>query len=352
LLKVRLQKKPALLLAVTGLAALLLGWGLAWQRTEFYTAAELLAGGWGSQAGEFGRGETDLGPVEFCLDAQGTIYIVDGGNHRIQIFDHHGRWQRELLLPGGGPYGQLAVDAAGNLFAIDLAGEKILKLAPAGEVLDTYSLTDGGEEENRELYTIEDLQAGETGALYIQEAILYRYSVVYRLRRLDTRVGEWKLLHAVTIANTGEVKRESDAFPEQKVNSFAVNRSGDIYLESKAGDRVRQLDLLTRRGQSGPSCAVIMPGQEKILRVVAAGVDARGRVYLHANPGLAGALLYRVDRQPAATPQLPDLIISLPPATRQVKADRKGNLYLLQSEEAGIRIEKYTLRTGLRRRAD
>lgn len=350
MLTVRLQRKPVLLLVLVSSVVLVLYWGFAWQSTEFYSAAELLTGGWGERAGEFGRGESDPGPVEFCLDESGALYIVDGGNHRLQVYNRHGRRQRELLLPEGSSFSQLTVDEAGNLYTVDIGGEKIVKLSPSGEVLDNYRLGDGGETEKRELYTVEDLQAGEPGGLYVQEAILYRYSVVYRLRRLDTRVGEWKLLHAVTIDNAGGVKRDGDYPPERKVNSFAVNRHGDIYLESRAGERVRQLDLLSRRWSVGPGSLVVMPGQEKILRVTAAGADARGRVYLHVNPGLAGSLLCRIDRRQEAVPLLPDLIINLPPAVQRIRVDRKGNIFLLRTEAEGLTVEKYTIRIGLRRR--
>ncbi|MGI5839918.1 MAG: hypothetical protein ACOX8W_09695 [bacterium] len=351
MLTVRLLKKPAWILAAILTVALLLKQGLVWQRTEFYQAAKLLAGEWGEQKGEFARGEAGTGPAEFCLGEDGVLYILDSGNGRIQVYNQHGRRQQEVRLPEGGPFNLLAVDEKDDIFTLDIAGEKIVRLAPAGDVLDTYPLGDG-EEEKRELYTVEDIQTGEPGALYVQEAILYRYSVVYRLRRLDTRVGEWKMIHAVTIENTGGVQQEGGFPPEQKVNSFAVNRRGNIYLESKAGDRLRQLDLITRRGQAGQSSSVVLPGQEKILRIATAGVDARGRMYLHINPGAAVSLLCRVDQRPMAAPLLPDQIISLPPATQRVRVDRKGNLYLLRTGEEGVTMEKYILRSGFRRRGN
>lgn len=80
----------------------------------------------------FDLGKRGIGPGEFNLprDAavgkNGQIYIVDGGNFRVQIFDHDGKYRQSFGSVGKqlGNFArpkEIATDAAGNVYVVDAA---------------------------------------------------------------------------------------------------------------------------------------------------------------------------------------------------------------------------------------
>jgi hypothetical protein len=56
-------------------------------------------GDWVKQWGGPGRGTGEFDtPHSIAADAQGTIYVADRGNRRIQVFDHDGNFEREIKI--------------------------------------------------------------------------------------------------------------------------------------------------------------------------------------------------------------------------------------------------------------
>jgi len=72
-----------------------------------------------------GDGEFNL-PRDVEVDHQGNLYVIDGGNFRVQVFDRQGGFQRQVGSLGR-HYGQfarpkgVAVDAEGNIYVSDAA---------------------------------------------------------------------------------------------------------------------------------------------------------------------------------------------------------------------------------------
>ncbi len=90
-------------------------------------------GQWGKEGyepGEFDR------PYGLTVDKDGSFYVADFGNHRIQKFDAKGRLQYVYDKPGSGD-GEvdspiaLAVDDGGVLYVSDWGNNRIQKLLPA-----------------------------------------------------------------------------------------------------------------------------------------------------------------------------------------------------------------------------
>jgi sugar lactone lactonase YvrE len=100
------------------------------------------------------------------VDSQGTIYVADTQNHRIQVFDSTGQQGRTIGSQGNGlgdfyePRG-LAIDAQDNLYIADTWNARIVKMSPNGDWLRVWgtgavdmgdgrmaTITDGSEEEN------------------------------------------------------------------------------------------------------------------------------------------------------------------------------------------------------------
>ncbi len=94
-------------------------------------------GGGGAAAGEFQE------PVGIALDESGRIYVADTWNRRIQVFDSDfnplGQWHLRAWsgeAPANKPF--LTVNAAGQVFATDPEGYRVLVLSGEGELLAVF----------------------------------------------------------------------------------------------------------------------------------------------------------------------------------------------------------------------
>jgi len=72
-----------------------------------------------------GPGEFNL-PRDVAIGKNGQIYVVDGGNFRVQIFDRNGKYQQSFGSVGKQPGNfarpkEIASDAAGNVYVVDAA---------------------------------------------------------------------------------------------------------------------------------------------------------------------------------------------------------------------------------------
>ena len=98
-----------------------------------------LGRGVGSEAGQF------LYPLSLDVDAvDGRVYVLDAGNHRIQVFDLEGnyvtRWGRRGTDPGSFDFGEgarpeeftgsLTVDDKGAIYVADVGNRRIQKFVP------------------------------------------------------------------------------------------------------------------------------------------------------------------------------------------------------------------------------
>jgi DNA-binding beta-propeller fold protein YncE len=95
--------------------------------------------GIGTAAGQFNQ------PRGITLDEAGGVYVVDGGNTRIQHFDPAGAFDSFIgedtlaQFPGGaGGAGGLALDDEGNLYVADTWNHQIKVFAPSGELLRSW----------------------------------------------------------------------------------------------------------------------------------------------------------------------------------------------------------------------
>ncbi|HEX2911178.1 MAG TPA: SMP-30/gluconolactonase/LRE family protein [Chloroflexia bacterium] len=86
------------------------------------------------------------GPAGLAVDAQGTVYVADSFNNRIEVFDSNGQFLRNLGSAGSGngqlnsPQG-LVIGAQGNLFVADFYNQRIQVLDPAGNYIAKWGQT-------------------------------------------------------------------------------------------------------------------------------------------------------------------------------------------------------------------
>lgn len=84
-------------------------------------------------------------PTELGFDHLANVYVLDSGNHRVQVFDPRGQFLRSLGEPGQGP-GQLAdpmgmfVHPEGSVWVADTRNRRLQPFGAAGSSLDPISL--------------------------------------------------------------------------------------------------------------------------------------------------------------------------------------------------------------------
>jgi DNA-binding beta-propeller fold protein YncE len=94
-----------------------------------------LLGKWGTKGQEPGQ---FWNPWGVTVDRDGFVYITDTGNHRIQKFDRDGNFETQWGGFGGGrgqlnfPYG-IAVDRRGSIFVLDSSNFRVQQFMTADE---------------------------------------------------------------------------------------------------------------------------------------------------------------------------------------------------------------------------
>lgn len=181
-------------------------------------------------------------PSDVALGADGNIYIVDGGNHRLVGFDHHGNFlfaagergsgARQFEAPVGigvGPRGRLFVadkdnhriqilDSDGRFFssiplsidnepvrpvdvALDPSGtimyvsgnnnHRVMALTGSGKLIRHW----GGEgSADRELRYPATVVVGEDNRIYVVDILNTRVQVFVQSGRLSTTIGGWGVM--------------------------------------------------------------------------------------------------------------------------------------------------------------
>ncbi len=86
-----------------------------------------------------GEGELNL-PRDVKLGPDGLLYVTDGGNFRVQVFDQEGEYVRAWGKPGK-RFGQfsrpkgISIDPQGNIYAVDAAFGNFQIFTPEGRLL-------------------------------------------------------------------------------------------------------------------------------------------------------------------------------------------------------------------------
>ena len=94
-----------------------------------------------SEIGKRGEGEGEFNlPRDAVVGKDGTLYVVDGGNFRVQVFDVNGKYLRTFGAIGRrmGQFSrpkEIATDAQGNLYVVDSAFGNFQIFNPEGQLL-------------------------------------------------------------------------------------------------------------------------------------------------------------------------------------------------------------------------
>jgi myo-inositol-hexaphosphate 3-phosphohydrolase/sugar lactone lactonase YvrE len=248
-------------------------------------------------------------PRHLVMAGDGSLYIADGGNHRIRRIAPDGTISTVAGTGTAGSSGDggpataaaintphaVAVDAAGNLFIADSMSARIRKVTPDGTITTVAGTGvegfsgDGGSGTAAKLRNPKGLEIGPDGALYISDGLNHR---VRRLA-LDGTI--------TTVAGNGAAASAGDEGPATAASirvprGLDFDAAGNLYVAEGDGHRVRRIAL------------------DGIITTV-------------AGTGAAG---YNGDLIPATTAQLAD--------PHGVVVDGSGRLFVADSDNHRIRM--------------
>jgi sugar lactone lactonase YvrE len=140
----------------------------------------------GSEPGEFNL------PTDVAVAADGSVYVVDAGNFRVQVFDGEGRFLRFFGALGrrGGQFArpkELALDAASNVYIVDAAFGNFQIFDMEGRLLlDVGSR--GTADEPAKYLLPSGIAVDEDGRVYVVDQF-FRKVDVYRPAGLQSNAG-------------------------------------------------------------------------------------------------------------------------------------------------------------------
>jgi len=128
-------------------------------------------------------------PLQGAVAPDGTLYILDSGNFRIQAFDRDGKFLRAFGEPGvntgnlARPRG-IAVDEASNIYVTDAVFNNVQIFRPDGQLLLVIGTT-GSESKAGRYGLLNGIAVDETGRVYIVDQLFNKIEVIRRLSDLE-----------------------------------------------------------------------------------------------------------------------------------------------------------------------
>jgi sugar lactone lactonase YvrE len=149
------------------------------RRIQRFSANGTFLGTWGSRGSGEGQFET---PWDVEVAPDGTVYVVDTRNHRIQRFSADGTFLSAWGSQGGGngqfdlPYG-VAVAPDGTVYVADSGNDRIQRFSADGVFLGTWSINDPF-----------GIAVAPDGTIYVTDMINGR---IQRFNATGTFLGAW-----------------------------------------------------------------------------------------------------------------------------------------------------------------
>jgi len=252
-------------------------------RVEKFDAARNFVKAWGGQGNAPGQFNEPWG---IAVAPDGAVYVADTWNHRIEKFDKDGNFINAWgvfgdvgeaydsnLLQLYGPRA-IAIGKDGNLWVSDTGNERIIQFSPDGEPLDVYG--GAGADVGQFLEPV-GLAIGADGNFYVADTWN---------RRIQVFDADFEPLQQIAV----------EAWDTQSVVNkpyIAVDAEGNIYVTDPEGYRVIKF------GKDGQVRAVWgIPGNDLASMQLPTGIalDAQGNVYV-ADAGNNRVLLFDAVKQ-------------------------------------------------------
>ncbi|MDP3645512.1 MAG: peptidoglycan-binding protein [bacterium] len=195
-----------------------------------------------------GDGQVNI-PRGIAVDAQGYVYVADTANHRIQKFDSNGtfltKWGTQGLLPNsldGQFYGpvDVAVDVQGSVYVVDNANNRIQKFNSNGTFLAKWGSQGNG---NSQFSSPSGIGLDSSGNVYVAD---YGNNRIQKFDSNGTFISKW----GTQGSGNGQFDGPMD---------IAVDAQGNSYVADYTfNNRIEKFDsngnfLLQWGGVSAPS---------------------------------------------------------------------------------------------------
>ncbi len=272
-------------------------------------------------------------PTGIAIDAQSNIYVVDGGNHRIQRFDSDGKfldmWGSQGSADGQfvfraqpAHFGAVAVDSRGKVYVTDY-NARVQVFDSNGKFLTKWGSRgdDDGQFQSLTAIAIDPL-----GDVFISDADNYR------IERFDTS-GTFQMKWGSQGMGDGQFGKGSEDWGP---GGLATDAQGNVYVADPANYRIEKFDrngnFLTSWGSKGS-------GMGQFGRPQGVAVDRQGNVYVTDN---SNHRVLQFDTQGKLLSQWGEAGTSpgmlFYPAG--IASDNQGNLYIVNVIE---NVEKFRI---------
>jgi tripartite motif-containing protein 71 len=197
---------------------------------------------WGSEGTEPGQFGT---PIDLVVDGQGRVYVLDA--NRVQVFDANGRflteWGERGFEPGQlfGPFG-IGLDPDGTLLVAEYGGHRVQRFTPEGELLAGWGGSGSGD--GQFAYAM-DAAVDAAGRVFVTDYSNHRVQVFDRDGRF--------------LAVWGEPGTDAGQFISAL--SVAVGGDGTVYV-TDGGKRLQAFRVgdLPVAGSATPAATADMAG--------------------------------------------------------------------------------------------
>ena len=210
-------------------------------------------------------------PTELATDAQGNIYVIDGGNHRVQKFDKDGNFLLTWGSQGNGEgqflfqaspahYGSITVDKDGYVYVTD-HHNRVQKFDSNGTFLMKFGRTGYPDGEFYDLYGV---AVDDQGNIYTTDWTKYE---VQKFDREGHFVQKWE----VPSCKPGGIASPSNV---------VIDGQGQFYIANMSGNCIQKFDaqgnLLQQWGELGNA-----DGQ--FSKPLSIALDGQGNIYVSDN---------------------------------------------------------------------
>jgi len=210
-------------------------------------------------------------PTELAVDSQGNIYVIDGGNHRVQKFDKDGNFLLSWGGPGAGDgqflfqaspahYGSITVDKDGYVYVTD-HHNRVQKFDSDGNFMMKFGRTG---HPNGEFYILYGVAVDDQGNIYTTDWSKYE------IQKFNSQ-GEFLQKWEVPSCKSGGISSPY---------TLVMDRQGQFYVTQQSGNCIQKFDnqgnLLNQWGELGNA-------EGQFNKPLSLALDAQGNLYVSDN---------------------------------------------------------------------
>lgn len=281
----------------------------------------LIAGSWGNSSDAFGKADEGIdGPSSFVIGSNGDIYVLDQINQRIKQYDASGEFKKVINIDRR-TVGNIAIAADGAIYLLDpILTKSILQYDSNGKLVQQARLNDNfqfatslqvrgadvfAENQREEMYKIIDSGRALESDNQVNTKVPGKLKKDQAGTFMSARLLDKRNFHVLLTDYDGKTKLKIKAESKLNINQLLLldsDSKGNIYVGLEVYEE-------------GPA-----PDYQFINnQIVVAKYDPSGK--------LAGKIEF--PRGHGFAPY------------KELEVDDKGNVYQLQTDDAGVKIVKW-----------